>query len=99
MKLNDHYVFEEVAPSQWNIYKVWHLEGNVLQCRRYAFSVNSDGEVCARDMGITVLDAVGAQIINRQTAIASCEAVAALFIGDSVDYGIAASNVFEEMVP
>ena len=99
MKLKDAYIFEEVSASQWNIYKAWHLEGAVYQCRRYAFSVNAAGEVTARDMGITVLDAVGAQIINRQTAIASCEAVAALFLGDSVDYGDAASNVFGEMVP
>lgn len=98
MKLTDAYIFEEVSASQWNIYKAWHLEGAVYQCRRYAFSVNAAGEVSARNMGIAVLDAVSHGLINRQTAIASCEAMVALYL-DEDDCGVCAANVFEEMVP
>lgn len=98
MKLKDAYIFEEVSASQWNIYKAWHLEGAVYQCRRYAFSVNAAGEVSANNMGIAVLDAVSHSLINRQTATASCEAMVALYL-DEEDGGACAANVFEEMVP
>lgn len=98
MKLKDAYIFEEVSASQWNIYKAWYLEGAVYQCRRYAFSVNAAGEVSANNMGIAVLDAVSHSLINRQTAIASCEAMVALYLGED-DCGMCAYRTFEEMVP
>lgn len=98
MKLKDAYIFEEVSASQWNIYKAWHLEGAVYQCRRYAFSINAAGEVSANNMGIAVLDAVSHSLINRQTATASCEAMVALYLGED-DCGMCAYRTFEEMVP
>ena len=97
MKLKDAYIFDMHNKYSWTIYRAWHLEGSVYQCHRYSFSVSPDGIVQAGYRGICVLDATKHDLIDRKTAVASCEAMVALACPDAADYGFAAERTFNQV--